>query len=126
ARSLRLRHSVPIEAPMMGSRSLRKEVVLRLLAVGIVLSLFPAIFIGDVSWFWRHGLHLGLHHLPYRDFVWEFPPLTAPVLAIVRLTRGYYGLFFVAFVALTVTCELGALHLLRRAAPDDDRLALTR
>ena len=99
--------------------------MLRVLAVGVVLTVLPAIFIGDVSWFWRHGLGVGLHHLPYRDFVWEFPPLTAPVLGLVRLTHGHFALFFIAFTTVMVTCELLSLRILRRSVPVAERRPLT-
>src|SRR5437660_6907715 len=102
---------------MEGRRLFRTEIVLRVLVVGLVLALLPAIFIGDVSWFWSHGRAVGLHHLPYRHFVWEFPPLTVPVLFLVRLTGGYFGLFFVAFTTVMVGCELAALRILHRATP---------
>jgi hypothetical protein len=103
----------------------RVEVLSRVLLVAVTLVVLPQIFIGDVTWYWNHGLGVGLHHLPYRDFVWEFPPLTVPVVALVGVTGHHYGLFLVAFVCVMVTCELAALRILRRDLPSEQRAPLT-
>lgn len=62
---------------------------------------------------------LGWHHLPYRDFAWEYPPLAALPLVLVPATGRVFGAFQVAFLLLTVTLEYGSLILLRRARPAD-------
>jgi hypothetical protein len=69
----------------------------------------------------RASLHDAAHTkkkrcLPYRDFDWEYPPLTVvPVIPAVLLRRNVY-LFAVWFGSAMAACELASLELLRRIA----------
>jgi len=58
----------------------------------------------------------GKRCLPYRDFDWEYPPLSIlPVLPSVLLRHNVY-LFAVWFGSAMAACELASLELLRRLA----------
>ena len=38
---------------------------------------------------------MGWHHLPYRDFLWKFPPFTVPLVALSRVmaVNGFATVF---------------------------------
>ena len=58
------------------------EIVVRVALVVAVVHAFPKVYTNDVSHFWDVWHGLGANNLPYRDFLWEFPPLTViPVAA---------------------------------------------
>ena len=59
----------------------RNEIAARVAVVVVTAALLPSIFIGDIRLYWIAGSRLGLHHLPYRNFLWEFPPLTVQLEA---------------------------------------------
>jgi len=117
---------MPMRSEMDEGRTRRLEVIVRVAVLAVALALLPSIFIGDVSWYWQRALGLGLHHLPYRDFSWEFPPLTVPILGLVPLARHQYWIFFTAFSGIMIACELASLRVLRRHTPQDERAPLTR
>lgn len=80
-------------------------------------------FFGDAEVFWGRARDMSLHHLPYRDFLWEFPPLTTPVLIPAPLVseRAFVAWFGLVMMA----AEYGSLLVLRRGRSRDDALALT-
>ena len=49
------------------------------------LALLPSNCWADVHLFWRKFASMGWHHLPYRDFLWEFPTVTVPLVALSRV-----------------------------------------
>jgi len=66
----------------------RLEVLLRMAIVFLMLVSFAASMSTTISWYWTRAHGVGLHHLPYRDFLWEFPPLTTVVMPLVWLSFG--------------------------------------
>ena len=72
-------------------------------------------FTSNVRHLWLRFHPLAIDHLPYRDFRWEYPPLSALPVLPARLL----GLrpFQVTFVVLMVATEYAALRTLRRAFP---------
>ncbi len=73
----------------------------------------PGIFMADVHYYALQGQDVGIDHLPYRDFTWEYPPLTVIVLLMVKLTNGDTVPFHLLFLACTIMLEWGSLQLLR-------------
>jgi hypothetical protein len=102
----------------------RIEVLLRLALVVLVLVAFPPNFVYDVRYYWLHAHGLSFGHLPYRDFLWEYPPLAALPLLLVPLSGGAYNAFLLLFVTTMVGVEYACLVVLRRAWPDQ-ALAIT-
>jgi hypothetical protein len=72
-------------------------------------------FNATLTLYWHRFQHLSIHHLPYRDFMWEYPPLSVLPVLPARLL----GLrpFHVTFVALMIAAEYAGLRALRRAFP---------
>lgn len=86
-------------------------------ALFVVLSGFvlPKIFTDDVFHYFRESAGVGLHHLPYRDFTWEFPPVTVLVMLVHLLPGSGFGSFAAGFVAVMIALEWSTLALLRRS-----------
>jgi hypothetical protein len=93
------------------------ELGLRALVLVVVFVHPHAFYTYDPETFWRRAQDLSVHHLPYRDYLWEFPPLTALTLvpAPVVSMRTFVGVF----VALMIAAEYLSLVLLRRGRPHD-------
>jgi len=87
------------------------------------LGLLPTIMWVDVHAFWAKWHGLSLHHLPYRDFLWEFPPATAVLVAPARLLQvnGFAGYFAV----VSALASWGGLRLVCRLRPDRERAVVT-
>lgn len=80
-----------------------------------VWALLEKVFWGDVVHFASVTAPVSLDHLPYRDYLWEFPPLSlVPVLAAHVGGPVYAGVFTAMMIAL----EYGSLEILRRAFPE--------
>jgi uncharacterized membrane protein len=65
--------------------------------------------------------------LPYRDVLFEYPPLAAPVLAVPGIAGTDYDAYRLAFAAAMLALAIAVLLLTRalaRATGGDDRLAL--
>lgn len=91
------------------------EIGVRVSIAVAVWALLGKVFWGDVVHFASVTKDVGLQHLPYRDFLWEFPPLSlAPVLAAHSTGPG----FPVVFTATMIGLEYGSLEILRRALPE--------
>lgn len=103
-------------------------------ALTVILELAARAVIAYLVWrfaaglFWHDVVHyngsrpFSLSYLPYRDRLWEFPPLTLiPVIA--AQTAGTW--FPVAFVSFMVGCEYASLVVLRSAWPEH-RTRITR
>lgn len=99
-------------------RGLVAEYVPRVVLAAVVWHRFPQVFWIDGNHYW-HAFRGG--GLPYRDFLWEFPPLTVVPMLLAVLPLAAFG---VALAAVMAACELGSLELLRRGRADAD--ALTR
>jgi hypothetical protein len=92
----------------------RVELTGRLLLGVLVYAILPSAFYGDVQHYFDAAKHLGVHLLPYRDFVWEFPPLTTVPLLLIPIGFRSTVLFHFLFVALMIVCEWCCMQLLRR------------
>src|SRR5262245_27351974 len=77
---------------------------------GTVLA--PRVFTADVNGFFEAARQLAWNHLPYRDFLWEYPPLTTPVLLLGRLA-GDRAIFVGLLATAMMSLEFGCLALLR-------------
>lgn len=96
--------------------------VICLVAALVVQELLPPIYWIDVDLFWDTWRRFGGGFLPYRDFLWEFPPLTVPLVAPAAvLGREAFALWF---TAVSVGCTQTALWLVCRAVPVDRHLQL--
>ena len=105
-----------MSAPVVSARRRAAEIGTRAGLVLLVWRRFPEVFWIDVDRYWRSFHHLSINHLPYRNFLWEFPPLTAVPAATARaLPLRTFG---IAFAAVMVAAEYAALELLRRGWPD--------
>jgi hypothetical protein len=93
----------------------------RVVFVLIVLRVFPDVFWSDVHYWWVKMNHLGLHALPYRDFVWEFPPLTVLPMVPATFLRHAVSVFTVIFATLMALAEYASLELLRARWPERAR-----
>jgi hypothetical protein len=90
------------------------DLVARAAILVVVARVHP--FSYDVHGYWARMHHLSLHHLPYRDFLWEFPPLTILVVLPARWLSETS--FTAVFVAEMVAAEYTTVLLLRRRASD--------
>src|SRR5205085_675290 len=62
-------------------------------------------------------------HEADRDFLWEFPPLATPVLALVRLAGSRYWRFLILFTLSMAAAEYASMVVLSRSRADlADRL----
>ena len=106
---------------MTAERRRMLEVGGRVVFVLFVFGTFPDLFFSDVHYWWVKMNHLGLHDLPYRDFVWEFPPLTVLPMAPATLLKGAVSGFTVLFASLMALAEYTCLQLLRARWPERAR-----
>jgi hypothetical protein len=83
------------------------------------LAFLPSNCWADVHLFWRKFTLMGWHHLPYRDFLWEFPPFTVPLVALSRV-MAVNG-FATVFAAVSAGASYGTWRLLVRLRPDHER-----
>jgi len=83
------------------------------LATG-VWALLSKVFWHDVLHFAATTAPISTSHLPYRDYVWEFPPLSLlPVFA----AHAAGPAFTAVFVGSMIACEYASLEVLRRSFP---------
>jgi hypothetical protein len=94
------------------------EVFGRLALAAFTVIVANSVFVADVDHYFRTAEGLGLDNLPYRDFLWEYPPLAAVPLVLIPLTADNVLAFRLAFVFLMLLVEYAALVVLRRAAPE--------
>jgi len=92
------------------------EIGIRVALIVAVVQTENDFLLFDVGTYWDRFHALGLHHLPYRDFLWEFPPLTVAPAAIAALMS--LKTFQLVFAFLMAACELASLHLVRRSRPE--------
>lgn len=92
------------------------ELLARAVLIAATLLWFPMIFWGDVPYYWDTASGASLQALPYRDFVWEFPPLTL-VPTTLALLPGGVTVFMFAFPTAMAGAEYASLVLLRRSWP---------
>ena len=91
------------------------ELLLRGAILLVVARVHP--FSYDVHRYWARMHTASLTHLPYRDFGWEFPPLTLLVVLPARWLSVHA--FTAVFVGEMLCAEYGSLCLLRRRFPHD-------
>jgi len=96
------------------------EVLPRLVVYLVGATLAPRVFTADVNGFFETARQLGWHHLPYRDFLWEYPPLTTPVLLLGRLVRNR-AVFVGMLATVMIGLEFGCLALLRSTSGRQSR-----
>lgn len=105
--------------------NLALEAVLRLCVYIVSAALAPRAFTADVNGYFEAARQLRWDYLPYRDFLWEYPPLAALGLLLGPVSGGsrevYVGLFATVMIALEFSC----LALLRSSRPTD-AAAITR
>jgi hypothetical protein len=100
------------------------ELAVRALLVAISMRWLPPIFTGDLAHFYRAANRMSLDSLPYREVLWEFPPLTLVPLFVAKTfselatsAATSFRLFQLAFAGIMVLAEYGSLVLLRRWMP---------
>lgn len=98
------------------------HVAARIVAVALPVLTGQKIFYADVEAYFQTAGRLAADHLPYRDFVWEFPPGTIPVLGLLPLSHYNLVRFSVAFVAVMIAFEVGSMYKLRRLAGEQGHL----
>ncbi len=80
------------------------------------LTFLRTIFWVDTHYFWLHSRDIAWNHLPYRNYLWEFPPLTV-LLVLPARWLGLNG--FSAYFAVVSACATYAgARLLCRMRPD--------
>lgn len=90
------------------------EIGVRILLAVVVWAFLGDVFWGDVVHFASVTAPVSLHHLPYRDFLWEFPPLSLLPALLAHLGGSLYA---AAFTAAMIALEYGSLEVLRRGFP---------
>lgn len=100
------------------SPNLAGEALLRLSVFLISAALAPRVFIADVNGYFESARLLSWDHLPYRDFLWEYPPVAAVVLLFGPLAGGSREVFVGLFATAMMALELGCLSLLRSGRPE--------
>jgi hypothetical protein len=100
------------------------ELAVRAFLVAISMRWLPRIFTGDLAHFYRGANRMSLESLPYREVLWEFPPLTLVPLFVAKTfselatsAATSFRLFQLAFAGIMVLAEYGSLVLLRRWMP---------
>lgn len=91
------------------------EIGARVLIAVVVWTLLEKVFWGDVLHFATVTAPVSLEHLPYRDYLWEFPPLSVLPAILAHLGGSAYP---GVFTAIMVALEYASLEILRRAFPD--------
>lgn len=72
----------------------------------------------DVRIYWQRAREISFNHLPYQDFLWEYPPLTVLPLLYLPLTgRTSLGFHFL-FVPTMIAFEYASLCLIRNYRRD--------
>ena len=91
----------------------------RILLLIVVAEFGNQAFYADVNHYFVSARDLSLTHLPYRDFLWEFPPLTTIALVLIPALGHSQEYFVLAFVLIFgVGLEYGSLTYLRCAFPE--------
>lgn len=94
------------------------EIFARVMLVVLALLAPINLLTNDVRIYWDRARDISPNYLPYRDFTWEYPPLTVlPLLLLPLSGRGSEG-FHLLFLPLMVGLEYGSLCLIRRARPE--------
>jgi hypothetical protein len=97
------------------------EIGIRLALAWVAMHWLPHVFTNDVHTLWVRTKTMGVHRLPYRQVLWEYPPLSLiPVLWAPALAR-HFEVFRWSFVGVMVAAEYGSLEILRRAHPESAR-----
>lgn len=78
---------------------------LRLLVLAITSVALNEIFVNDVFHYFTQMRNIGPGSFPYRDFSWEFPPLTVLTGLLIPLGFDRYLIFALGFVGAAVIAE---------------------
>lgn len=97
------------------------QIAVRALVLIVTALILSPIFINDVSHYWDVGKVVSFDTLPYRDFLWEFPPLTTVLLLLVPLSGHSHGLFTPMFIAVMVLFEVLTWRVTRSMLDDEAR-----
>lgn len=100
----------------VSSTQRRLLLVAHVTAAILGLSLLRYIFWVDVHYFWVHSRAISLQHLPYRDYLWEFPPATV-LLVLPARWLGVNG-FATYFATMSAVATWAGARLLCRMRPD--------
>lgn len=93
------------------------EALVRMLLIIVVLKWgWPTLY-SDVSNYFARAGDTGWGHLPYRDYLWEYPPFAALPLVFIPLTGHSRDGFYVLFMITMVAIEYASLEAIRRARP---------
>jgi hypothetical protein len=97
---------------LRGPKLYAAEITFRLV-LAFMSPLLPAVFSVDLNHYFAMSMSVDAHSLPYRDVVWEFPPLTTFMVPLVMITAHNRTAFHIAFVFIMVACEWASMHRLR-------------
>ncbi len=88
--------------------------------VGLVTYIALAVSTGDVEHYWTMNAAMTLDNLPYRDYVWEFPPLSLIPVLLAPVVQ-FYVAFKLTFGLSMVAIEYVSLEMMRRDDPQSAR-----
>ena len=94
------------------------EILVRVVIVAVIAWFGHHTFFSDANGYWKRAHEIGFDYLPYKDFLWEYPPFAAVPLIFIPLTARSLAAWDCAFVAMTITVEYTAYLLMRRARPE--------
>jgi hypothetical protein len=103
----------------VSTKQRRLVAVAHVTAAVMGLAFLPENCWSDLHYFWRKSLAIGWHHLPYRDYLWEFPPFTIPLVALSRVLA--VNGFATVFAGISAAASYGTWRLLVRLRPDAER-----
>jgi hypothetical protein len=93
------------------------EVLLRLGVYLMSAAIASRAFTADVNGFFEVARQLNWSHLPYRDFFWEYPPLTIMALLPGLLSGDNRAVYVGLFATLMIGLEYASLALVRSLRP---------
>ncbi len=99
-------------------RILIYEIGIRIVCVGVVIVLLNHVFFADVNGYLIRARHISVDYLPYRDFLWEYPPVATLPLLLIPITGRTLSGFFPLFVAISAGMEYAALRMIRKQQPE--------
>ncbi len=91
---------------------------IRLALIVLIQRYAPVVFYGDTLHFREIARAIDWHHLPYRDVVWEFPPITLLTLLIGPCSFGSQTAFTILHGAAMAIVEYSTCLTLQRAFPN--------
>jgi hypothetical protein len=96
------------------------HLLLRVAALAAIFLLpFSRVFHSDLRYYFERGHSISLTSFPYRDFAWEYPPLSAVPLFLIPLSGRDLLWFGVLFCSMSIAIEYASMLCLQRARPHD-------